>query len=76
MNASEIRYIEAQLRTEPRLSLSENQYAELIEHAKRERAKAIARMWRALAKRVATFMREVQDLAGSSNHGRLRRNSY
>jgi Holliday junction resolvase len=76
MNASEIRYIEAQLRAEPRLPLAEDQYAQLIEHAKRERAKAIAQMWRSLATRVAAFMREVRDLAGSSNHGRLRRTHY
>ena len=73
MNASEIMYIEAQLRAEPKLPLPEDQFAQLIEHAKRERAKAIGQMWGKLAKRVATFMREVQDLAGSSNHGRLRR---
>jgi hypothetical protein len=76
MNASEIRHIEAQLRAEPRLPFAEDQYDQLIEHAKRERAKAIAQMWRALATRVATFMREVRDLAGSSNHGRLRRTYY
>lgn len=76
MNISEIRYIEAQLRAKPRLALAEDHYADLIAHAKRERAKAIARMWRALAARVAAFMREVRDLAGSSNHGRLRRNHY
>jgi len=64
------------MRAAPRLALAEDQYAALIEHAKRERAKAIGQMWRRFAARVATFMREVQDLAGSSNHGRLRRNSY
>jgi Holliday junction resolvase len=76
MNASEIRYIEAQLRAEPRLPLAEDQYAQLIEHAKRERAKAIAQMWHSVATRVAAFMREVRDLAGSSNHGRVRRTYY
>ncbi|HXZ53096.1 MAG TPA: hypothetical protein VEH51_13950 [Burkholderiales bacterium] len=76
MNVSEIRYIEAQLPAQPRLALAEDHYADLIEHAKRERAKAIAQMWRALASRLARFMREVQDLAGSRNHGRLRRTYY
>ena len=73
MNASEIRYIEEQLRAAPRLPLSEEQYSEIVRQANQERAKAIAQMWRALSARVAEFTREVRDLAGSSNHGRLRR---
>jgi len=73
MNASEIRYIEEQLRAAPRLPLSEDQYGEIVRQANQERAKAIAQMWRALSARVAEFTRDVRDLAGSSNHGRLRR---
>jgi len=73
MNASEIRYIEEQLRAAPRLPLSEEHYSEIVRQANQERAKAIAQMWRALSARVAEFTREVRDLAGSSNHGRLRR---
>jgi hypothetical protein len=76
MNASEIRYIEAQLRAEPRLPLSEDQYAEIVHQVKRERAKAIAEMWRALSARIAEFTRHVRDLAGSSNHGRVRHQNY
>jgi len=76
MNASEIRYIEAQLRAEPKLPLSEDQYADIVGRAKRERAKAIAEMWRALSERIAKFGRHVRDLAGSSNHGRVRHQNY
>jgi C4-dicarboxylate-specific signal transduction histidine kinase len=70
MNASEIRYIEEQMRAAPRLPLSEDQYVEIMQQAKRERAKAIGEMWRALSARIAKLTRELRDFAGSSNHGR------
>ncbi len=76
MNVSEIRYIEEQMQAAPRLPLSEDQYAEIMQEAKRERAKAIGEMWRALSARIAKLTREIRDLAGSSNHGRLRRQDY
>jgi phosphoribosylformylglycinamidine (FGAM) synthase-like enzyme len=70
MNASEIKYIEEQMRAAPRLPLSEEQYADIVQRAKRERAKAIGEMWRALSARIAKLTRELRDFAGSSNHGR------
>ena len=73
MNASEIRYIEEQLRAEPRLPLSEDGYAEIVSRAKHQRAEAIGEMWGAFRARLAEFTREMRDLAGSSNHGKLRR---
>ena len=76
MNASEIRYIEAQLRAEPRLPVLDDHYAEILREANRARAKAIAEMWHALSARIAEFTRYVRDLAGSSNHGRVRHQNY
>ena len=70
MNASEIKYIEEQMRAAPQLPLSEVQYAEIMRQAKRERAKAIGELWRALSARIARLARELRDFAGSSNHGR------
>jgi hypothetical protein len=73
MNASEIKYIEEQMRAAPQLPLSEIQYAAIVQQAKRERAKAVSEMWRALSARIAKLTREVLDLASSTNHGRLYR---
>jgi hypothetical protein len=58
------------------LPLAEDQYEDIVSRAKRQRAEAIGAMWRAFRARLAEFTRDVRDLAGSSNHGRLRRQDY
>jgi hypothetical protein len=74
MNASEIRYIEEQLRAEPRLPLSQYEMHVLVRRAERERAKAIAGMFSAAGKAIVGYFRALRESAAAQTGAGLRHN--
>jgi len=74
MNASEIRHIEQHLEAEPRLPLSQYEMHMLIRRAHRDRAEAVAAMFRGLGARIAAYFRALRESAATQTGAGLRHN--